>query len=88
MSPVVLGNTTTLTYGAVTDATSCTPSLVSGEADPIWTGTSSADLMNGTGSPKVSTARTAVSVYRMSCTGTGGTTAIDQIVAVTDPCGD
>lgn len=84
-SPVASGSPSTLTYGPVTGTgtITCTPSIVSGSADANWTGTSSANLIAGTGSPKSGTARTTTTVYRLSCTDDNGTTDVDQTVAVT-----
>lgn len=79
-TPVASGTASTLTYGPVTNANTCTPSIVSGAADTNWTNTSSAALI--TGGSTNGTARTSATVYRLSCTGDGGTTPVDQTVTI------
>ena len=83
-TPVVAGTASTLTYSAPT-ATSCTPSIVSGPADPTWTGISSADLIAGTGSPKAGTARASATTYQLSCTDGTTPTTVTAAVNVISP---
>ena len=66
-SPVNPGSASTLAW-TVTDATSCTPSMMSG-TDATWTG-STPNPVSGSMSSGVFTA--VKRVYRLSCTGAGG----------------
>jgi len=83
-SGVVSGNHTMLSWSAVTNDVSsgCTASMASG-ADSNWTSTTSGQLI--VGGSKNGVNLTSPVTYRMSCTGTGGTTTIDRPVTISSP---
>jgi parallel beta-helix repeat protein len=89
-TPVPLNGSATLTYSASSNGGTglvCTPSIASGQADATWTGTTSAQLIAGTGSPKTGAPRTvnAPTTYRMSCTDSNGPTTVDRVVVIAAP---
>jgi hypothetical protein len=75
------GRCATLTWSAVTNDVSsgCVASMVVG-ADSAWTVLTHTQLVAG--GSKATTAVTGTRTYRMSCSGTGGTTTVDQTVSI------